>query len=140
MRRRIVRGCVVNDDDPSHLWFGKRRTDRALDRVGGRFHAATTTSTTSLRFSRFRLLNPMACVPTTDRGRVQIIFTSIHRTGERVAALTALLKIVVCLTMSAAAAFTPWLAMWWLMRASFHSGMLSYLLGVGVYQEYRKSM
>jgi succinoglycan biosynthesis protein ExoM len=38
--------------------------------------------------------------------------------------------------MAVATAFRPRRAAWWLMRGTFHAGVLSYMLGAGIYQEY----
>jgi succinoglycan biosynthesis protein ExoM len=51
--------------------------------------------------------------------------------------LAAPTKIAFCVMMFAIMALLPARAMWWLMRAVFHLGSVSYALGANVYQEYR---
>jgi succinoglycan biosynthesis protein ExoM len=53
--------------------------------------------------------------------------------------LAAPLKIVACLSMSVVTTPIPSRAMWWLMRAVFHSGALSYMLGANLFHEYSAS-
>jgi succinoglycan biosynthesis protein ExoM len=52
-------------------------------------------------------------------------------------ALTAPFKIAACAAMFALTAFDLRRAMRWLVRGTFHVGMLNYILGGSVYQEYR---
>lgn len=47
-------------------------------------------------------------------------------------------KIAACLGMSALTALLPHRAMWWLMRGTFHSGVLGYLIGARLLQPYGK--
>jgi succinoglycan biosynthesis protein ExoM len=51
-------------------------------------------------------------------------------------ALTTPLKIAACATMSAFMVFNSGKAAWWLGRAIFHTGMLSYAMGSRIHQEY----
>jgi succinoglycan biosynthesis protein ExoM len=51
-------------------------------------------------------------------------------------ALTAPLKIGACVGVSAMLALSTYRAMWWLMRAIFHLGALSLVIGAKVYEEY----
>jgi succinoglycan biosynthesis protein ExoM len=51
---------------------------------------------------------------------------------------TAPLKIVACAIMSAVTLTNPPRAMWWLMRGIFHCGTISYAIGAGVHDKYRK--
>jgi succinoglycan biosynthesis protein ExoM len=52
--------------------------------------------------------------------------------------LSAPFKIAACFAMSAATAFAPNRAMWWLMRGIFHSGVLGYLIRTRVLEPYGK--
>jgi succinoglycan biosynthesis protein ExoM len=51
-------------------------------------------------------------------------------------ALSSPLKIGACVTMSGLTLLDPRRAMWWLLRGIFHTGVLSYVVGMKIYQEY----
>ena len=64
------------------------------------------------------------------------MFHDLDGPAYRRATWTSLFKIAACAAMSAASAYQPSRAMWWLMRGTFHIGMLSYVIGLGIHQEY----
>jgi succinoglycan biosynthesis protein ExoM len=64
------------------------------------------------------------------------MFHDLDRPSYRRATWTSPFKVATCAAMSAVTAYRPSRAMWWLMRGIFHIGMLSYVIGSGVYQEY----
>jgi succinoglycan biosynthesis protein ExoM len=66
-----------------------------------------------------------------------MMLSSFDAASYRRAFWTAPLKIAACAVISAVTAFRADRAMWWLMRGVFHAGVLSYLLGARVCQEYR---
>ncbi|SDR54565.1 succinoglycan biosynthesis protein ExoM [Rhizobiales bacterium GAS191] len=66
-------------------------------------------------------------------------FHQLDSASYRRASWTAPLKIAACGVMSAATAFRPNRAMWWLMRGTFHIGILTYAMGMSIYQEYAGS-
>jgi len=66
-----------------------------------------------------------------------LMFLRFDLAAYRRAALTSPLKILTCATMSVATAFDARRAMWWVVRGTFHIGMLNYMLGGRVYEEYR---
>jgi succinoglycan biosynthesis protein ExoM len=66
-------------------------------------------------------------------------FHQLDRASYRRASWTAPFKIAACGVMSAATAFRPNRAMWWLMRGTFHIGILTYAMGMSIYQEYAGS-
>jgi succinoglycan biosynthesis protein ExoM len=68
-----------------------------------------------------------------------LMFLRFDAAAYRRAALTAPLKIAACAAMAVAMGFEARRAMWWLVRGTFHFGMLNYMLGGSVYQEYRDS-
>jgi succinoglycan biosynthesis protein ExoM len=65
-----------------------------------------------------------------------LMFHQFDRSGYRRKAWTASLKIVACAAMSLVKAFNPERAIWWLMRGTFHCGVLSYAFGMRVHEEY----
>ena len=65
------------------------------------------------------------------------MFLRFDLAAYRRAALTSPLKILTCAVMSVATAFDARRAMWWVVRGTFHIGMLNYMLGGRVYEEYR---
>jgi succinoglycan biosynthesis protein ExoM len=65
-----------------------------------------------------------------------MMFHRLDRRRYRQASVSAPLKIAACAVMSVATAFRPGRAAWWFMRGTFHAGVLSFVLGAGVYQEY----
>ena len=66
-----------------------------------------------------------------------MMFQRSGRINYRAFILAAPTKVAFCLLMFALMSFLPAKAMWWLMRATFHLGSLSYALGADVYEEYR---
>ena len=66
-----------------------------------------------------------------------LMFLRFDLAAYRRAALTSPLKILTCAVMSVATAFDARRAMWWVVRGTFHIGMLNYMLGGRVYEEYR---
>jgi succinoglycan biosynthesis protein ExoM len=66
-----------------------------------------------------------------------MMFRRFDRSAYRRIAWTAAPKILACLIMAGATIYAPAHALWWLMRGTFHCGVLSYGLGASVLQEYR---
>jgi len=64
------------------------------------------------------------------------LFHDFNRSKYRRVALTAPLKIAVCLSATVATMFNSSRAMWWLIRGIFHLGSLSFVLGADIYEEY----
>jgi len=65
-----------------------------------------------------------------------LMFHQLDRASYRRVSWTAGAKIAACAAMVAATAPSGRRAMWWLMRGTFHAGVLSYVLGAGIHQEY----
>ncbi|HEY1982384.1 MAG TPA: glycosyltransferase [Xanthobacteraceae bacterium] len=63
-------------------------------------------------------------------------FHDFNRSKYRRVALTAPLKIALCISATAATLLNSSRAMWWLIRGIFHLGSLSYVLGANIYEEY----
>jgi succinoglycan biosynthesis protein ExoM len=128
----------------------KLKFDTALGRTGGEdtvfFHAMHSKGGV-LRYARDAVVHEYV-VP--QRIGFRWIATRRYRAGQVYAKLfydfsrskywkvasSAPLKVAVCICASAATAFDPSRAMWWLMRGIFHAGSLSFVLGANVYEEY----
>jgi succinoglycan biosynthesis protein ExoM len=70
----------------------------------------------------------------------QVYAMMVHGFGDasyRRVSFSAPLKITACLAMSVATMFRPAYAMRWLIRGTFHSGVLSFSLGIKIHEEYR---